>query len=137
MAVDLSTNGQAKTYRHFDRAFIQHRQHARQPEIYIAGLGVWGCAVAVLAPEKILLSVASWNMYFQANNGFPTHDASPGRRLCQSVCRWNCAANINGRSSRKAGAISCIPMGKPWEKPHGIDIAGSPAKLVGTVNKSC
>ena len=76
------------------------------------------------------------NMYFQANNGFPTHDASPGRRLCQSVSR-GIVPLTSTEVLAKGGGDKLHSHGQTLGETTGIDIAGSPAKLVGTVNKSC
>ena len=46
-------------------------------------------------------------------------------------------AAFNSLCSSKTLPINCIPIGNPLvSKPQGILIAGSPAKLAGTVNKS-
>ena len=46
-------------------------------------------------------------------------------------------AAFNIVSSSKCFPIICIPIGIPsWLSPHGIDIAGTPATLIGTVQRS-
>ena len=53
-----------------------------------------------------------------------------GRCLCQSVSRSNILAVRSSRSSSNGGASNCSPIGKrPWLKPAGIEMPGSPARL--------
>ena len=47
------------------------------------------------------------------------------------------AGIIKIKNPLKALAMNCAPTGIPFLKPQGIEIAGNPAKLAGTVKRSC
>ncbi len=88
-AVKRCADRQAKLDRTFDRALVQHRQHAGQRDINRAGLGVGRCAEGSTAARKNLGTGGELGMHLQPNNGLPLHFKPSGARACQSVARWN------------------------------------------------
>src|SRR5207249_2101325 len=69
---------------------------------------------------------------FQPDDRLPVQRASSVASARRSRCR---AASIM-RPSSKWGAISCPPIGKPFDRPMGTDIAGTCARFAVQTNRS-
>src|ERR1700736_3640244 len=60
--------------------------------------------------------------------------AGSGRRLCQSLARWNVAAARSTVASSPGRPASASPTGSPATKPHGTLATGAPASVQGELN---
>ena len=86
-------------------------------------------------PQNILVFVCSWTWISSPMTGSQsaTRTGEPSKPIaCSSACA---ASRI--RFSLNAGPASWTPTGSPSERPAGIEIPGSPASDIGTVQKSC
>ena len=142
----FAANAQTKTDGTFDRATVQHRQHAGQRQVNRAGLAVRLGAEGGRRAGKDFGGGIELHMGFDADDNFPVRRCSAvhgseaqaaertGRRQCQSVLCWKRWATSSRRASEKCGPISCAPMGRPSsEKPHGCDRPGRPARFTARV----
>jgi hypothetical protein len=93
--------------------------------------------VATLAEKLICLGEPIKIGCLEVRQGRPErrepdrHYPISGRRVCQSVARSKTRAVRSRFSSAKAGARSCMPIGRPdFVRPQGTLRPGMPARLV-------
>jgi hypothetical protein len=85
-----------------DRALVEHRQHAGQRDVDLAGLGVRLGAEGRARAGEDLRFRGELGVDFKSDDGFPVAcQYPPGVRKCQSVASWYWCATLSMRASEK------------------------------------
>src|SRR5206468_12962601 len=117
-----------------DRRTVGRRQCTRQAQARGANLGVGGRAERRRAAAEHLRLGAQLHVRLEPDDRFPggRHHASSVAGTTRSSAY---AASIIS-SSRNAWPINCPPIGNPFTRPIGREMAGRPARFAVTVKMS-
>ena len=90
-------------------------------------------------PQNILVRVASWTWISSPITGSQRASVligPPAGSASKPIAASSAWAAASSRFSLNAGPAICRPTGSPSDRPHGIEIAGIPARLTGIVQTS-
>src|SRR6185436_8886046 len=137
LGVHGAAEGQRPTHGMLQGLAVGRRERARETETDGADVRVGGGTEGRRAATEHLRDRAQLHVRLEPDDGFPT----PGGTAHQAssvagTTRSSAYAASSISSSRNACPMNWPPTGKPFTRPIGTEIAGSPARFAVTVKMS-